>query len=337
MPSGSTQPTNDSKKRPILAQDGSEKRIQVPVYDPDQNPEEKRQLRQDYRALTRQIEEQQANPHSYTANDVLAHVNRANSLFDKVKQPQEATLDSNLLLLASNLGASKARAMKSGSGTFDVDDFISKLVVYMGGAKLLDEENAGATDGWPRLRQMWLWTGPRLDGKHWRKSRRAPAMGFMYVPLSIEQKKRAQGKRAKHEKEHAESKAPQQLKEEDIQRSENETTKNVSQEGAGEINIFKFVINPNNFAQSVENIFYLSFLIRDGKVAFETNDEGEPIIYACQPPSDEDYQNGLKKQQMVLEFDMAVWKRAIEVFNITKSMIPERKAAQTKLGGKWYG
>ncbi|KAF5317399.1 hypothetical protein D9611_003937 [Ephemerocybe angulata] len=324
MPSGSTQPTNDS-----------------PVYDPDQNPEEKRQLRQDYRALTRQIEEQQANPHSYTANDVLAHVNRANSLFDKVKQPQEATLDSNLLLLASNLGASKARAMKSGSGTFDVDDFISKLVVYMGGAKLLDEENAERRmDGQDTSDVALDWT--KIGRKALAKSRRAPAMGFMLGPLSIEQKKRAQGKRAKHEKEHAESKAPQQLKEEDIQRSENETTKNVSQletllEGAGEINIFKFVINPNNFAQSVENIFYLSFLIRDGKVAFETNDEGEPIIYACQPPSDEDYQNGLKKQQMVLEFDMAVWKRAIEVFNITKSMIPERKAAQTKLGGKWYG
>jgi hypothetical protein len=45
----------------------------------------------------------------------------------------------------------------------------------------------------------------------------------------------------------------------------------------GRINIFKFVVNPNDFAQSVENIFYLSFLIRDGKVAFET-ENGEPVI-----------------------------------------------------------
>ena len=90
------------------------------------------------------------------------------------------------------------------------------------------------------------------------------------------------------------------------------------------INIFKFVINPKDFAQSVENIFYLSFLIRDGQVAFETED-GEPVICRlhdipiwlisltyfypdmCEPPSDEDYQGGLKKQQMVLEFDMATW------------------------------
>lgn len=47
--------------------------------------------------------------------------------------------------------------------------------------------------------------------------------------------------------------------------------------GDNPTNIFKFVINPNDFAQSVENIFYLSFLIRDGKVAFEMQD-GEPMI-----------------------------------------------------------
>jgi len=104
----------------------------------------------------------------------------------------------------------------------------------------------------------------------------------------------------------------------------------------GAINIFKFIVNPNDFAQSVENIFYLSFLIRDGKVAFETMD-GEPVIYRCDQPNEKDYEEGLKKRQMVLEFDMATWKRAIEVFNITDSMIPQRPPARTKLGDKWYG
>jgi hypothetical protein len=46
----------------------------------------------------------------------------------------------------------------------------------------------------------------------------------------------------------------------------------------GAINLFRFIVNPNDFAQSVENMFYLSFLIRDGKVAMETSEDGEPII-----------------------------------------------------------
>lgn len=88
-------------------------------------------------------------------------------------------------------------------------------------------------------------------------------------------------------------------------------------------------MNPNDFAQSVENVFYLSFLIRDGRVAFETSEEGEPIVckwmlfpvlYSkltkcsflskglCEPPGDEDYAAGLKKRQLVFGFDMATWR-----------------------------
>lgn len=49
-------------------------------------------------------------------------------------------------------------------------------------------------------------------------------------------------------------------------------------EDVGEpINIFEFFINPNDFAQSVENLFYLSFLIRDGKAVFDIED-GVPVI-----------------------------------------------------------
>ena len=47
----------------------------------------------------------------------------------------------------------------------------------------------------------------------------------------------------------------------------------------GTVNIFRFIINPHDFGQSVENLFYLSFLIRDGKCAFMTDEEtGEPAI-----------------------------------------------------------
>ena len=47
-------------------------------------------------------------------------------------------------------------------------------------------------------------------------------------PLSIEQKKRAATKRSKLEKNEEDKRKPQELKEEDITRSQNETTKNVA-------------------------------------------------------------------------------------------------------------
>ncbi|KAJ7346748.1 Nse4 C-terminal-domain-containing protein [Mycena albidolilacea] len=310
-------------------------------YDPDQDPEERRVVRKGYRTLAKNVEEHQHNLNDYSAQQLTDHVKKADELFNKVKGPQEATLDSAFLLMASNMGAQKARAMKSGSGSFDIDDFVAKLVTFMGGAKQLnvdddsdgeDTEGSGAPLEWDRIGRKAL-----------AKSRRVPAMGFMLGPLSIEQKKRTFTKRAKFEKDKADMRKPQEIKEEDIARAENETTKNVATLEAllgnedGPVNLFEFVINPNDFAQSVENIFYLSFLIRDGKVALETQDDGQVVIYICQQPDDQDYILGLKKRQIVLEFDQATWKRAIEVFKITESKIPQRPPARTRLGDKWYG
>jgi len=94
-----------------------------------------------------------------------------------VKGPQEATLDSHLLLMASNMGAQKARAMKSGSGAFDVDDFVSKLVRFMGGQKAIEETLDEDSDTEDINVTSLDWD--RIGHKAMAKSRRAPVMGFM--------------------------------------------------------------------------------------------------------------------------------------------------------------
>src|SRR6266404_6928415 len=97
----------------------------------------------------------------------------------------------------------------------------------------------------------------------------------------------------------------------------------------GPVNLFRFITNPNDFAQSVENLFYLSFLIRDGECALEIEEDGEPVICTphclnltlffctsdlllsnpviCEQPQVSDYQEGLRKQQLVFEFDITTW------------------------------
>ncbi|KAI0062919.1 hypothetical protein BV25DRAFT_1870107 [Artomyces pyxidatus] len=307
------------------------------AYDPDQDPEEKRVLRKKYRVLMDK-EGKETNASDFTTQQLLEKVHLADTLFDQVSAPQEATLDSAFLLTASNMGAAKARAMKAGGSAFDVDDFISKLVTYMGGRRgehLEEGSDAGDEDG--DIGLDW----EKIGRKAMAKSRRVPTMDFMLGPLSVEQKKRNVGKRAKLEKNKADERKPQELREEDIARSENETTKHVLTiretlvEQDGPVNLFRFIVNPHDFAQSVENLFHLSFLIRDGECALEIEDDGNPVIFICEAPKDDDYSEGLKKQQLVLEFDMETWRTSIEVFNITQPIIPQRpKAVDTK--GKWY-
>lgn len=95
-----------------------------------------------------------------------------------MKGPQEATLDSHFLLMASNMGAQKARAMKSGSGAFDVDEFVSKLITFMGGRKPLDGHAEDSdTDDRDEAGLFLDWA--KIGRKALAKSRRVPAMGFM--------------------------------------------------------------------------------------------------------------------------------------------------------------
>jgi hypothetical protein len=49
----------------------------------------------------------------------------------------------------------------------------------------------------------------------------------------------------------------------------------------GGIPLFRFCINPRSFGQSVENLFYVSFLVRDGTIGVQTDSRGLPTLREC--------------------------------------------------------
>lgn len=72
------------------------------------------------------------------------------------------------------------------------------------------------------------------------------------------------------------------------------------------LNFFRFAINPDSFGQSVENMFYISFLIRDNKAGIAMTDDGEVLVRYMEPP-DEDQGGEVTKHQGVMEFDVDTW------------------------------
>jgi hypothetical protein len=101
-----------------------------------------------------------------------------------VRTTAVANLDSRLLVTTSDLAKLKARNMKLGDAAFNVDEYVAKLVSFMGGrhrrrrAVPQDDEDVDSMD--------WAGLGRLSMGI----CRRAPTIEFMLGPLSVEKKER---------------------------------------------------------------------------------------------------------------------------------------------------
>ncbi|QSZ37104.1 hypothetical protein DSL72_009196 [Monilinia vaccinii-corymbosi] len=100
---------------------------------------------------------------------------------------------------------------------------------------------------------------------------------------------------------------------------------------------FKFVINPYSFGQTIENMFYVSFLVRDGKVEVDIDPDGLPYI-GIKEADGGGSSSHTARHQAVLSLDMHDWQEMIDLFDIKEPMIDHREEQDTSnIGAKgWY-
>ena len=128
---------------------------------------EKRKVRKDYRDLTSGLmgklsphdlvfdldpliiscdlsAERARNPDNVTVSSLRNNLQKGNELFHNVKTPAEAVLDSNFLMVTSEMALQQARKLKVGGDFFDADDFVGKLkMLVMGGSVRSQGRGAG--------------------------------------------------------------------------------------------------------------------------------------------------------------------------------------------------
>lgn len=103
----------------------------------------------------------------------------------------------------------------------------------------------------------------------------------------------------------------EQLREEDIKRRESETTKMVRLvynmlQKYSPINLFKFVVNPFSFSQTIENIFYLSFSVQDARAKIQIIGDSFPIVVCVDNLTEDELM--MENRQFVFEMTMDNWK-----------------------------
>ncbi|CAI4211014.1 unnamed protein product [Parascedosporium putredinis] len=106
----------------------------------------------------------------------------------------------------------------------------------------------------------------------------------------------------------------------------------------GGVDFMRFVINPHSFGQSIENMFYVSFLIKDNKVRIELDDDGLPSVAPVTTEMEQETSRHQTKHQAVFSLDMSTWRDIIETLDIKEPIIPHRREdAQGGPGARgWY-
>ncbi|GFP80000.1 non-structural maintenance of chromosomes element 4 homolog a [Phtheirospermum japonicum] len=77
------------------------------------------------------------------------------------------------------------------------------------------------------------------------------------------------------------------------------------------------MLNRNSFAQTVENLFALSFLVKDGRVRIDVEENGSQVVVPTNGPSAKEIKSGaVRNNHFIFRFDFNDWK-------LMKTLVPE--------------
>ncbi|KTW28726.1 Smc5-Smc6 complex subunit NSE4 [Pneumocystis jirovecii RU7] len=255
-------------------------------------------LRQEYRKLIKTTDENKLDYIKAGNYGLVKTIKTADMLFQKVKRPQEATLDSRLLVQTVGLASMRAKRLKLGDILFDMDIYIGSLFSFMGCTR--DCHTDGNSElNWIRIGQLALLC-----------SKRPPTMSFMLGSLSVERKERRIIRQERFQKNNDDLVKPDEIKGKEMLPQDNTTPKNVIKidnllKCHSPIGLFEFIINPGSFCQTIENMFYLSFLMREGKANL-IKANNDMLVLKSKDSSEELYQGN--KKQIVMYIDMEMWR-----------------------------
>ncbi|XP_020508292.3 non-structural maintenance of chromosomes element 4 homolog A [Labrus bergylta] len=300
------------------------------LQDEDNDPGLRREIRSKYRDLINTIQQNREDMVSLSNNKLTEVLEEANKLFKDVRQAREAALDAQLLVVATDLGKEKASMLFSEGTAFDPAVYAEHLLSFMGLNRLEDvddEQQNGGVDGY-LPQDAWH----RLSRRAECCFRTAPSFHFMRGSFHaeppppkqrIERQRKAPGKEAKRI-------MPTQLKK--MEDSHQDATvieverilaylKDYHQaDPTIPILYYEFVIDPNSFSRTVENIFHTSFLVRDGLARMYLDEAKLPSIAPVEEDEVEAGGSCARKQGLV-SINQKIWKELINAFEITQAMI----------------
>ncbi|XP_022699207.1 non-structural maintenance of chromosome element 4-like isoform X1 [Varroa jacobsoni] len=201
-------------------------------------------------------------------------IKKSNQLAAQIKEVPEALLDSRLAVILGQKAVKASSKLSISGVNYNTSDFLMHLRRILSG-RSSSSSKASSIDNFCLLSRMV----PRRDARP-----KTPIAGsFNCDDLKEKQVRR----RAAMQSQRTEGRTEvRQIASTDG--LEEPTTKAVDRifrairklhdKGLMPVDFFEFVIDPESFSATVENIFHLSFLVKQNQVAFNIDDEGGPSL-----------------------------------------------------------
>jgi hypothetical protein len=266
----------------------------------------RQQLRMNYRKL---IVDANENRDSFSSQQLVTVINKADKLFKEVHHTREATLDYEFSDLTMQIAVNNANKLTTGFKGYSIDEYVTKMNTQSKEAKFYDtfikEFVICETPS-----RVFLYGGLDVKQKEKiiREKRAKDVLQEKVNPLNVIKDKKEELDMTKRVKS-----IYQKLED---KQGETEAEKNVD--------FWPFVNNSNSFATTVENLFHFSFLVHEGNAAIEKGDEIS-VTTATPPKKQGVAPENIKNQQCVIRLDYKLWEE-----NNKKSQESQKKASPQK-------
>ncbi|KAK7499381.1 hypothetical protein BaRGS_00009356 [Batillaria attramentaria] len=296
---------------------------------------ERRIIRQEtYAAIESMIEHRPEliNPES---DDLTRILDEAEERFQRVQTTREAAIDSHLLAMISDYGRQKAQALNLEFVKFQPLEFAEKLKTFVSHQLGTQERGSLSSVGW---RELGKFSQTFL--------KKSPALHFMcgaFERGEVVKKPVARQAREKRDNEPGKATELKQVESSSEMQKRESTTKEVEsvlntlhryyeETERCQICYFEFVINPFSFGQTVENIFYVSFLAKDGYIKIFLDSDGLPVIEPVEADERESAgpDTNRARQQMVVAITPKEWREIVKTFDIKEPLIKTRAPVGSK-------
>ncbi|KAF3339865.1 non-structural maintenance of chromosomes element 4 A-like isoform X1 [Carex littledalei] len=279
---------------------------------------DRRQLRSRYLAMKNLINDEKDDMVKADSTKFQNIITEVESLHQFVQNPREQVADAEALLDIASTFLTSVRSQSSEGIT--PSDFVTALLNKFGQTNnpLNDEIESPVTLNWTDLGYSVSHVFMAGSG-----------CCTMNGPMNTEVKQRKVVNQKRRASRPNESTCPEELggREEE---AKTDTDKNMLAifeilRRKKSVRLENLVLNRNSFAQTVENIFALSFLVKDGRVEILANKSGHQLVSPRNAPAASAVATGeVSYRHFVFRLDFKDWKQMKEMVELGEELMPHR-------------